>query len=275
MAAHYLDFKIRDNLTIGLFEAVIFNRLNNFEFQYLNPVILYRTVELFLDSPDNVLIGLNASWNIIPQFQVYGQLMFDEFKLSEITAGNGWWANKFGTQIGLKYMNVLNIDHLDAQIEFNQARPYLYAHRDTIKGLDDKAIGSYSHYNQPLAHPLGANFREFLFKLRYQPIHKLVIDARIIRTTYGDDVNGQNWGGDILRSFNTREMDFNNSIGQGVETKVTLFGLDLSYQFMHNFYLDLNILIRNQDSAIDERDRDTKYIGGGLRVNMANHRLDY
>ena len=122
MAAHYLDFNFSPNFSIGLFEAVIFNRTNHFEFQYLNPVIIYRTVELFLDSPDNVLIGINSKWNVAKKFQFYGQLIFDEFKFDELTEGNGWWANKYGIQIGAKYMNVLQIDHLDAQIEYNMAK---------------------------------------------------------------------------------------------------------------------------------------------------------
>ncbi len=47
MAAHFLDFKINKNVSIGLFESVVFSRNNQFELQYLNPIILYRTVEAF------------------------------------------------------------------------------------------------------------------------------------------------------------------------------------------------------------------------------------
>ena len=39
-AAHTLGFKIRSNLEASIFETVIFNR-QQFEFQYLNPIILY------------------------------------------------------------------------------------------------------------------------------------------------------------------------------------------------------------------------------------------
>ena len=40
MASHYLDYKVNKNLSFGFFETVIFNRNNQFEFQYFNPVIL-------------------------------------------------------------------------------------------------------------------------------------------------------------------------------------------------------------------------------------------
>ena len=51
--------------------------------------------------------------------------------------------------------------------------------------------------------------------------------------------------------------------------------LDVSYQFAHNYFVDLNFLYRNADADIDELDIETKYLGGGLRVNLGQVRLDY
>ena len=62
MAAHYLSLQVSPKLSFGLFESVIFSRDQGFELQYLNPVIFYRTVERLLDSPDNVLLGLNINY---------------------------------------------------------------------------------------------------------------------------------------------------------------------------------------------------------------------
>jgi hypothetical protein len=68
-ATHYLSINIKPNLTFGLFETVVFSRPNHFEFQYLNPIILYRTVEGALGSPDNELLGFDAKWNFKKHFQ--------------------------------------------------------------------------------------------------------------------------------------------------------------------------------------------------------------
>ena len=268
MAAHYLNFNITSQLTIGLFEAVMFSRNNNFEFNYLNPLILYRTVEQSIDSPDNVLIGLNAKWNLFQRFQLYGQLMLDEFKFKElIIERNGWWANKYGVQAGLKYIDVLGIDHLDAQAEFNLVRPYTYTHRDSS--------ASYSHFNQPLAHPLGANFREVVLKLRYQPLHKLVFDGRMLLMNYGEDTAAQNWGSNILTTHNSRVQEFGNEIGQGVGAKTLIIGLDASYQIYHNMYIDAHFFYRKMDSDDDTLDATTNYLGGGFRMNIGKMRMDF
>ena len=82
MAGHYLGFDISNNMSIGLYEAVIFQRENGFELQYLNPAIMYRTVEHLLGSQDNVLLGLDYKWNIFRKARVYAQFILDEYKAS-------------------------------------------------------------------------------------------------------------------------------------------------------------------------------------------------
>ncbi len=264
-AAHYLNARITKNLQIGLFESVVFSRQNHFELQYLNPVILYRSVEHLIGSPDNVLIGMDFKWNIFNRFQLYGQMVFDEFKFDElILERNGWWANKYGIQAGLKYIDVFGIDHLDGQLEYNTVRPYTYTHRDSL--------ANYSHYNQPLAHPLGANFREVIAKLRYQVTKKLMVEGRLINMQYGIDTDSTNWGSNILLNNNSREQEYDNKTTQGIKTTTQIIGLDISYQVFHNMYIDLNYFYRNQNSEDDRFDLKNNYIGGGIRVNLNRSR---
>ncbi len=273
MASHYLSFKPTKNTEVGLFETVLFTRENNFELQYLNPVILYRTVEFNLDSPDNVIIGLNAKWNVLNRFSFYGQLVLDEFLLSEITSGSGWWANKYGFQLGAKYIDVLGIDQLDAQVEYNYVRPYTFTHRDTLEGFNT-SIANYSHFNQPMAHPLGANFKELILGLNYKPFDKFYVNARIMLAIYGED-NGQNWGGNILLPLDSRVMDFGNVLGQGIETNIFQLRLDASYELYDNVYVDLEFLYRNKESEVESLNVLSNYIGAGIRANLNRQKLDY
>ncbi len=176
---HHLDINITKWLNIGLFEGVVFGRQNRFDFSYLNPIIFYRSIEQQNGSHDNAVAGLDLKANVAKRFQVYGQLMLDEFKLSEIKANRGWWANKFGLQIGAKYIDAFGIKNLDLQIEHNRVRPFTYSHRDSV--------ANYTHYNQPLAHPLMANFREIIGIARYQPAPKWMVQAKAIFYQQGRD----------------------------------------------------------------------------------------
>lgn len=268
MAAHHLSINLGPNLNLGLFETVMFSRPDHFEFHYLNPVIFYRAVEQGLGSPDNVILGFDGKWNLFRKIQLYGQLTIDEFLFKRLISDNqGYWANKFALQAGLKYVNALGIDHLDLQLEYNLARPYTYAHFDTAS--------AYTQINQPLAHPLGANFKEFIAMLRYQPFKKLVLDARYIRANFGEDGPTDNWGGNILLNNYKFQREYGNFIGQGIAAETSLLGLDLSYQLAHNVFIDLQYFYRRKDSAENARDQKAQFISAGVRVNMGKLRMDF
>ncbi len=269
MAAHYLSYQPIPQLSLGFFEAVVFSRPHGFELQYLNPVILYRTVEHLLGSPDNVLIGLTARYNFWHHFQFYSQLMLDEFVFDELfIKKRKWWANKYGIQLGLKYIDAFGIDHLDLQLETNWVRPYTYTHFDST--------ATYSHYSQPLAHPLGANFIEYLGILRYQPSAHWFFKARIIRAYYGEDTETENWGSDILTSYyNNRQVTEGSVIGQGIRGQTLLAGLEIAYQLKHNLTLEANWFFRKKTSALPERNDLVNYLGLGIRLNATRHYMDY
>lgn len=266
-AAHHLSYNVTPNLNFGIFESVIASRSKQFELQYLNPIIFYRSVEHALNSPDNVSVGANAKWNIAKKVQVYGQLMLDEFLFKELFVDNqGWWANKYGVQLGIKYPNALGIDHLDLQVEYNKIRPFTYTHGDSTN--------SYTHAGQPLAHPLGANFKEIVFSARYQPLSKLVFDARLMSAIQGESSATRVWGEEPTTPYTARGTnDYGFFTGEGVKAKILLISLDASYQLYHNMFLDLHILARKKDSDEPSRNQRTLSFSGGFRMNIGNSRL--
>ena len=266
-AFHHLDMAITKWLNIGLFEGVIFGRTNHFEFGYLNPVIFYRSIEQQNGSFDNAVAGVDAKANVAKKFQFYGQFLLDEFNLTEIRRGSGWWGNKYGVQLGAKYIDAFNISNLDLQIETNRVRPFTYSHRDSV--------ANYTHYNQPLAHPLGANFREWIAIARYQPAPKWFLQAKGIFYTQGRDTGNVNFGSNIFlpNIFPYRNMDFGFNIGDPVNGKTALASLLVSYEWKPNLFIELNGVIRKENATIVSPARNTSVIYFGVRWNM--HRRDF
>ncbi|MDH5366398.1 MAG: hypothetical protein OEW67_05380 [Cyclobacteriaceae bacterium] len=269
IALHHLSLNIGKKFNLGLYESVIFGKElnNNYELKYLNPVIFYRAIEHQNGSSDNVLVGLDMKWLVLPKVSIYGQLILDEFLLNYLKEGQGWWGNKYGVQAGLHYVNAFGVPNLDIQGEYNLVRPYTYSH-STI-------YNNYVHYRQPLAHPNGANFKEVVGILRYQPIPKLTVVAKGIYNIYGADSTGVNWGGDVLKDYNTREQEFKNDIGQGISNTLMLFDFTLTYQFKHNLFIDLKQVIRNNESEIDIQDQNTSYTSLALRLNISKRLHDF
>ncbi|MBK8968713.1 MAG: hypothetical protein IPM36_18990 [Lewinellaceae bacterium] len=269
VAAHYLNFQASPNLAFGFFEATVFNRSRQFELQYLNPVILYRSVEGMIGSPDNVLLGFDGRWNFLRRFQLYGQLLIDEFLLSAVykPEEKGWWGNKFGWQAGIKYINAFGLDHLDLQLEYNTVRPYTYSSFDSLN--------SYTHYNQPLAHPLWANFKEIVGIARYQPHPHWYFTARFLHARTGENPESENLGANPLLGNSSRVNDYGNITGQGIRTTINLFALEARWQLWHNLYLETCFLLRQKNSADTSRDLDTRYLTLGIRWNVWNRNRDF
>jgi hypothetical protein len=269
-AMHHLDLAVNKWLNIGVFEGVIFGRKDRFDFGYLNPIIFYRSIEQQNGSFDNSIIGLDAKANIAKKFQVYGQFSLDEFLLSEITKKNGYWGNKFGIQVGAKYIDAFGISNLDLQLEHNRVRPFTYSHRDSV--------ANYTHYNQPLAHPLGANFSEFIGIARYQPAPKWLTVAKLIYYSQGRDSSSRSFGSNIFlpNQLPYRTTENGYFIGSGWKTNVFFASFLLSYEWKENLFIELNAVYRKEDTKTPPvTSSNTSIVTFGIRWNMHRREFDY
>jgi hypothetical protein len=222
VSLHYLSWKISQVVRIGFFEAIIWqdedaDGRRGFEINYLNPVIFFRPVEFTLGSPDNAMMGfdMDVTWK---NNLVYMQLVLDEFKLEEMKAMDGWWANKQAFQLGLRKFNLFGIENLHAFAEYNYVRPFMYSHFSVLQ--------SYGHFNQPLAHPLGANLMEGLAGITWSKgIWFLRFKANY--AIYGTNFPDTNFGGDIFLDYDSHTREYGNVVGQGNTNRlvdVVLYG---------------------------------------------------
>jgi hypothetical protein len=272
MAFHHASINIGRKLNIGLFESVVFSpkdsvNNNTFDLSYLNPVIFYRAIEQQFGSSDNSILGADFKWNAFRKVSLYGQIVLDEFLLKEVLARNGWWANKYAVQGGIKYIDALNVSNLDLQFEFNAVRPYTFSHYSQY--------GSYSNYRQSLAHPIGANFTEWVAIIRYQPIPKLNVFIKTFYVKTGRDDAGENWGGDILKGYQSRQQEYGNKIGQGNSNTIFFADVTASYMLKHNLFIDGKQIIRQSKSDLAAYNSNTSLTSLALRWNIPQRLYDF
>lgn len=285
LALHHLSFDVTPTLNIGLFESTILGgrypepdsvlvggkivrgrQRGQFELQYLNPLIFYRAIEQQVGSADNALLGLDFKWNIRHTAQLYGQLVLDEFKLREIRARNGWWANKQAVQLGAKYIDVVGLRNLDLQVEVNYIRPYAYQH--------ESIYTNYQHYQQPLAHPMGANLTEVLGVLSYQPLPRLMLVGKAFYSEQGLDSPATtpepNYGGNVLKPYTTRVQEYGNRTGQGNNCRLLHADFTATYQPRLNLFLDAKLIGRQQRYSLTPAANRTDVLATvALRWNIA------
>ncbi|HEX9510850.1 MAG TPA: hypothetical protein VF939_10220 [Puia sp.] len=268
---HHLSVNATPWLNLGLYENVVFSRTDHYEFSYLNPVIFLVSAQQQNGSPDKTTVGLDFKANIGHATQVYGQILINEFILHQVLHySRGYWANKQGLQLGIKYIDAFDVKNLDLQFETNVVRPFTYQHNDTVS--------NYSHYNQPLAHPLGANFYEFIAIAHYQPAYKWNVEGKIIYYKQGLDSAGVNFGSNIFENYDSRPRDYGFNIGSGIPaTCVNVSGL-VSYQWKENLFLELSAMYRRysvNDPTNTYHSSNSTTFTAGVRINMFRRQYDY
>ncbi len=268
-ALHHLIMNVTKWLNVGLFEGVVYGRQNHFEFQYLNPLILYRYVEQSIGSPDNALMGINFKANPNIKALIYGQFLLDEFKFSEITAGNGWWANKYAYQLGTKIADPFGVNNLLVQIEYNRVRPFTYSYFNTT--------ADYTHNNQPLAHPYGANFSELVLNINYKPHQKVYFNLEAFYNKQGrDSSSAVSFGGDIFKRYTNRNADYGINMYNGFVSNVLYANLHLAYEIKPNVFFDLGGGYRMESSDFNYNPGDrSAFVYSGVRWNTARRRYNY
>jgi hypothetical protein len=271
-ATTHMSINCTKKFNFGLFQTISYQRDSGYsnggmDPEYFNPIIFYKPVENGLNSPDKAILGADAKYNFAKHFSAYGQFVISEFVMKEVLAGNGWWGNKQAFQLGMKYIDMLNISTLDLQLEYNYCRPYMYSSYDSKN--------AYVSYNQNMAHPVGANFSELITVLRYQPANRLFLKFTGIFSKYGNDTNGSNWGKDIRLSYNSVPNEYGNYVGQGVLTHFYMFDFVGSWMVKHNLFLDLQVTYRKTGSELDLFETKAWWVNMAFRWNISQRRWDF
>lgn len=272
MAAHYIDWNVTNRLSLGFFQAITWadaevEGKRGFDFNYIHPFIFLRPVEnTNTSSPDKMRLGFNAKYEILEKTAVYGQFMFDEFTAKEFFSNKGYWANKWAVQLGFRGSDLFNVPTLNYLAEFNTARPYTYAHFDRIS--------NYAHYNQPLAHPYGANFRETLGLLNYS-FKKFDFQGQLLYANYGLDGTGENYGKDIFKDYTTRVANYGNHIGQGLSTDLYMIQGKVAYLLNPKYNLKLELAGTYRQEKNSQWNNKTNWVTFGLRSSFRNIYYDF
>jgi hypothetical protein len=229
-AMHSLSYQVNRRLNLAFYEIVIWQNRDsmsqrNLDLNYLNPVIFYRPVEYSVGSPDNVLLAFSFRYHAGRRAMIYGQFLLDEFNLAIFRTMQKWWGNKIGGQVGLSLHNV--IPNVSWRSELNIARPFTYAHGSPVQ--------AWTHLNQPMAHPLGANFAEWVNQAVWKR-KSWSISALTNIAFYGRDfdINSDgvvdNFGGNITRSYeNPFGGPYGHSMFQGMHNAVIFTQMDVAF----------------------------------------------
>ena len=269
---HYLSFKANKKWSFGIFETVVYDMKDTLynrglEVEYLNPIVFFRPQEYNLGSSDNVILGLDFSYQH-KKSMFYGQVIIDDFFLKEMRARNRWWANKFGVQLGFKTWIDKGENHYFVRTEINTIRPFTYSQ------VNKNAV--YGNSGMTIAHPLGSNFVEFYQEVAWQRKDwkvQLWLQA-YLKGLDSIPGAGLSLGGDIYQPYNNRPEEYNFTIGRGITTHVMQIGTQVSKTILNQnlqLFVEPRLRIVNSEGNVQNQ----FYFTVGFQRKLGSDRRNY
>ena len=305
---HFLDFAITKRWNVGFFDAVMasaqthqqvmvndstyatIDMKRGFDFGYINPIIFLRSAEYYAgNSPDNAILGINMSYIIGKHTTIYGQFVLDEMTFKRFIAFKGYRHNKQAYQLGVKSYDCFGVKNLFLQLEGNIVRPYMYSH--TPQGTNI-AVGenNYAHYNEPLAHPWGANLWEAVFRAQYN-WNRWYFQYKLNYGQYGDDWDVENdvwanYGHNVYNDYATGidlDWDENGNPTQNghyllTGRKTTVMINDIIVSYLVNPKYNMNVFAEVTQRSFKAQgldDQNNFIISFGIRSSLDRKYYDF
>ncbi len=262
----YVDWKPTDFLNIGIFESVMWPDQDSSYSKDMSPWIASPIMFLHgSTSPDGVknneIYGINAKIRVLKSTHIYGQFAYQKYK------DGGSSTSEYAIQAGVRSGNTFGLENLNTLLEFNMATPYMYA--------TNSLNTNYAHNNQPMAHALGANFREGLFKADYL-YKKFSVRFETFYAQYGADSNATlNYGQNIFKPVSDASVIGNGTLLQGLKTNILFADLRLAYILnpVTNMRIEAGFTFRNEKSKLFYYKDRIFYIG--IRMSFRKISYDY
>ncbi|MFY7900169.1 MAG: hypothetical protein ACOVNY_08290 [Chitinophagaceae bacterium] len=263
-----LTYKGIKNTQLTLYQSLVWtnrdtlgNINQSFNLYNLVPFIYMNSLNFNDGSPANSMMGIDLNYKYKKNL-FYFQFLVDDFNVSSFLKGSGFFQQKTGIQIGVKSFDVFKIPNTFLRYEFNTVRPYTYANK--IPQI------SFTHYNEALAHPLGANFKEHILAAHYTR-KKLLFECTLMYALYGKDTQGKSWGQNIYTSDYESALgllSFGNKTLQGLKTTLQFYNIRVNYLLnpVTNMRAFVNFIHRSEKNTLKNNRENILSIGIATRL---------
>jgi len=271
-AISYLSWVPVPGFEFSILESIIWpgnssENKSNFTANFFNPLILSRTVQYGLNNEKNILLGFNSHIKIYKFAQFFAQFALDKVD------NNLKAQNNYAFQIGVKHFDlfhgIFQNHKLFAHSEYNFIAPYTFSWNESKQ--------SFSHYNQPVAHPAGSGLKEIFGTLRYQykDLSLLIKGSYMINSM--DTIN-TNFGSDIFipnKEIGGIISNIGNEPGQGIKNELLYLTLEMSFLVNRASNMQLFLGINYRKNININTNIENSYLSFGIKTNLNNYYYDF
>lgn len=261
---YFLDYAFTNKFSAGIFNSVVWagkddTKNSDVDVTYASPVIFAHSGKSKTGIDNNELLGLNLKYKFLPKANIYGQLALDK------TGSDA--DNRYAVQAGVRFWDFLKVKAWNALLEFNTARPYTYS--------SPNLHAVYGGANLPLAHPLGANFREVVGVTDYTYKHWWFrLEAFIAQQGLQQPNDSLNYGSNPFNG-STAYPSGTIKTTNGLQTHIYYGDLRIAYVLnpKTNLRLETGFTYRREKNAANTFEDKYAYIG--VRMSFRNLVYDF
>lgn len=257
IVTHRLSVNFSKHIRAGFYEALI-TVDGPFNFTYLNPLSFIRSADYNAGSEqsgyNNALMGFDIEVNPFKNISLQGSVLIDDLNFStifsnETESGGLGNDNRFAWQLGAIWSNAFTLPNLNFIAEYTRINPFVYTHRTNKSQFTNWAL--------PLGHELPPNSDEIALKLSYDVTSRLNVNVlyQHQRSGTGFIFSGdsliQNFGGYINRGDG--DIRYDDKFLQGNRVNRDLLTLNLRWQPIYQYFIDLKYVFRNMNNLFEGR----------------------
>lgn len=264
-----LNYKPTNFMEIGFFESTLWQTSdfstyrNHFPFLFFVPFPIAKELVYGLNSNHNINLGLNVGFFLKNYASIYSQTIIDNISKEE-------FKNRFGIQTGIKIYDLFFYKipkmQLYVQSEYNACRPYTYTSNITNM--------SYTHLNEAIASPLGADFKEFLV-LSYLSFYRFSFSFQFNNIITSSDTNTSNNGANILLNNTTATNTNLSTIANQIQTKIKYFSAQISFTINKSNNLQIFSEITQREFNNYLENKKNIFITFGVKNRIKNTYKDF
>ncbi len=234
---HRIDFNIKKNFRIGLYEQIISMSDNTGSLSYINPFQFFWSEQHQNNDLDNLQIGFDFDY-LYKNNRFYGGMLIDEWAPYDTfnQSSHNWFARQIGYSKVFNFVLLKqNIDGI-LKYEYSSAEPQVYTHKFDINIP--------SHHNYPIGLWSGGDSIDkrlsILFFVIKNRKEQFVIDLSLQNTRFGNpnyDEELSLLGSDNIKSRDLISIQFKKTLSYSINLY-----FKVGYYKTENLYSEDNFL---------------------------------
>ncbi len=243
LSAHRLTISLKNKLSIGLTEALLYGGPNgNWELKYHNPLLYYHGELLNGGGSDgNGFLYLDFDWYPWRNWEFYGEFLVDDLQLEKTVTGD-LEPDEIGMIFGFQHSDLFGLNGSLVGLEYVRIANRTY---NSAKDWE-----KFVYLNRPIGYSLGNNFDRWNLTTKYWLMRGLQLGLVYDYIRKGP--------GSILDRWDTPWMSYTLAEGYhepfpcGVVERSSIITLNLKYHFSANTMIASQVCYQNIENAFHE-----------------------